>query len=347
MPRSAGAALLLEGRPEILLGWRPPRAPAGDDLCVAGCAAGRKAPGHGGRRRLATALAVDAAKVAQAERYLAEPVGKDSQFTLKSLHDGTGDRLASIGKSLGVAVPTVPGPLAAMGGKKGKTDLMGLEGPPKEALTPGKAEEEEAKVQLKGAGEDVQPVSKVEELEEEKKEIEAKTDGPESEADKVKRLQAEAATLKGDLEEERKVLNVATLYKFQANFEQERARRAALIADSAVLEARRQQRLARYWSREAMKAEAAAYRALPSPPASEPALGKYTLTPEQLAATGRLRVPPGWELPIAPLVGPADGGVIRVYSACCLPAAAAAAGVWCRWEAEEPSAAGRGLRAFL
>jgi len=94
-----------------------------------------------------------------------------------------------------------------------------------------------------------------------------------------------------------------------------RAREAARIADNAVLEAWRRQREARDFAHQALVAEAAAFRALPLAPPKRPGgLFDYPLTPVQ-AARLKPRTPPGWELPVAPLVDLKGTNSVGVFDA--------------------------------
>jgi hypothetical protein len=125
-------------------------------------------------------------------------------------------------------------------------------------------------------------------------------------------------------EQELEILPMSSLYLFKARMLNKRAKVAARIADNAILEARKHQRLAHYWSDEALKAEGHAMRAL-QPSASSalpssaagagPAWSQYPLTPEDYERVGNLPSPPGLELPVMPVVATENRGVVRVFSA--------------------------------
>lgn len=109
------------------------------------------------------------------------------------------------------------------------------------------------------------------------------------------------------------------LWKWVSNIQMRRAKKAALIADNAVQEAWRQQRLARYYSHEALVAEAAALRALPKPRAEEAPTtlkpGSYPIPPEFAKFSERQKMAPGWELPPTPLLeSHSDRGAVRLIS---------------------------------
>uniref|UniRef100_A0A7S4QXJ0 Uncharacterized protein n=1 Tax=Alexandrium monilatum TaxID=311494 RepID=A0A7S4QXJ0_9DINO len=116
-------------------------------------------------------------------------------------------------------------------------------------------------------------------------------------------------------------VRISDLWKWVSNIQMRRARQAANIADHAVQEAWKQQRLARYYSHEALKAEAAAIRAIPKPESleadapSKPGFFRYSVPPELKKFYETQKVPPGWELPPAPLVDPKqDKMMLRVTS---------------------------------
>lgn len=129
-------------------------------------------------------------------------------------------------------------------------------------------------------------------------------------------------------------VRVSDLWKWMSNVQMRRAKKAALIADSAVQEAWRQQRLARYYTHEALVAEAATIRALPRPTSDEVLMsskpGRYPIPPELAKFSERQTVPPGWELPAAPLVDQhSHKGALRLLSSAApgpAPAPAAARG---------------------
>mmetsp|Transcript_48436 Transcript_48436/g.149642 ORF Transcript_48436/g.149642 Transcript_48436/m.149642 type:complete len:327 (+) Transcript_48436:84-1064(+) len=124
-------------------------------------------------------------------------------------------------------------------------------------------------------------------------------------------------------------VRVSDLWKWVSNVQMRRAKKAALIADSAVQEAWKQQRLARYYSHEALVAEAAAIRALPRSPEQEQEVGPepqngvyhYSVPPEMKKFYERQKMPPGLELPPTPLVNPPDDKMVfRVTSRDAAPA---------------------------
>eukprot|EP00928_Gymnodinium_smaydae_P069987 TRINITY_DN53945_c0_g1_i1.p1 TRINITY_DN53945_c0_g1~~TRINITY_DN53945_c0_g1_i1.p1 ORF type:complete len:364 (-),score=98.46 TRINITY_DN53945_c0_g1_i1:84-1112(-) len=104
------------------------------------------------------------------------------------------------------------------------------------------------------------------------------------------------------------------IWQYSANVLVKRAREAAILADNAVIEAWRQQQLARDYAHKAMEYEAATLRSLPVAEGDAAAAGRfdYKLTPEQYALYGPLKPMPGTELPVTPLVGGPGSDFVRL-----------------------------------
>lgn len=141
--------------------------------------------------------------------------------------------------------------------------------------------------------------------------------------------------LKPELEKEIEVLPISALYTYRAFVMHQRAKVAARIADNALLEVRKQQSLAHYWTREALKAEAQTQLALHADAAAAASLARARLgskpvlrapswtrypVPEDMQVEyGNTLALPGMELPISPVVAPEGAGVVRVVRAAVSP----------------------------
>lgn len=164
------------------------------------------------------------------------------------------------------------------------------------AATAEGTEQAEVAQQLTGEGEDVATVADTAQQEEvDKQEMEEGEGPPEGD---VQEMMGKAPDV-----------SVADLYKYYGNRLARRARQAAILADKAVQEAWKQQQLARYWTRQALEDEAKAMRAMRSlpPPKGDPEQDTHH-------RLWHLHVPPGWELPPAPLVSTRDPRSVSIYS---------------------------------
>lgn len=119
-------------------------------------------------------------------------------------------------------------------------------------------------------------------------------------------------------------VGIQDLWKWVAYKNMQRAREAAIIADNALIEVRKQQAAAKYHAHEALIYEAAALRSLRHggkaagrsvEPPPKLKINEYPVPPDAQWSSGSLLSPPGWEAPGAaqvPLHGPVPTNSFRI-----------------------------------
>lgn len=137
-------------------------------------------------------------------------------------------------------------------------------------------------------------------------------------AESMEERKEEAAEVEAEREAalDKKPVRPSDIWDFVVHHQMERARRAAVVADAALIEAQKQQVAARHYKEQALMFEARAMRGLRDLDLTRkqavqvaPGTMPYPLTPDQTllylppdGSLGAPRMPPGWELPPTPMV---------------------------------------------